>query len=127
MKSLSDASFFRVFDLIIAGSNPGLKKSHWTIDDVSARRERHSFSGRSYGFAIEVFTLYRSDRCGWKLLVAKEYWWKDDHDGAFRTIRWARLIAGSRPDAMAWFRAAESSLIGRRDEPAPIDLSGKHH
>ncbi len=117
MKSFSDASFFRVFELMVAASNPGLKMSHWTIDNVSVERDRHSFSGRTYGFAIEVFTLSRSDRrswrlivTNWRLIVTKEYWWNGSQDRPLRTVRWGRVTSGSRTEALAWFRATGKTL-----------------
>ncbi len=34
MKTLSDSSFFRTFDLLVGASNPRQKLDNWTIDDA---------------------------------------------------------------------------------------------
>ena len=74
MKSFAHPSFFRLFDLLLSLTNPGLKRSHWTHDGVQFERERHSVTGPRHGLAIEIFTLTRSGRHGWSLMVVKEYW-----------------------------------------------------
>ena len=110
MKSLSGTSFFRLFDLLVATSNPGLKLDRWAIDDVHFERERHSFSGRTHCFSIEVCMLSRPGRRRWTLMVAKEYWWEGGHKRAIKALRWSRPIEGSRRDIMAWLRTKETVL-----------------
>lgn len=73
MKNFVSPSFFRLFDLLMSIHNPGLKQSHWTLDGVEYARERHSYSGPTNGFVFEAFTLTRSGRRGWMLVVVKEY------------------------------------------------------
>jgi hypothetical protein len=34
MKTFASPSFFRVFDLVLSGTNPGLKLSRWSGDGV---------------------------------------------------------------------------------------------
>jgi hypothetical protein len=104
MKSLASPSLFRAIDLLLARSNPSLKLSHWTYEDVDCERERHSFSGSSHGFAIEIATLTRPGRHGWKLMVVKEFWWAGNHGRELRNSHWAQLISGNRNDALAWLR-----------------------
>ena len=41
MKTLASASFFRVFDLLLGTSNPGLRLDAWEIGDVRFEHERH--------------------------------------------------------------------------------------
>ena len=106
MKSLASPSFFRLFDLLVSHTNPGLKVSHWTFDE----RERHSFMGPKHGVAIEIFTLMRSGRRGWTLMVSKEYWWVGQEGRALKNLRWARATSGQRRDMMAWLRAQELAL-----------------
>jgi hypothetical protein len=60
MKSLSNASFFRSFDLLVGETNPGQKLDDWKVDDVQFERERHSFSGRTHCYVIDVFTVFAS-------------------------------------------------------------------
>jgi hypothetical protein len=45
MKSLLGTSFFRLFDMLAATNNQGLRLNRWAVDDVRFERERHSFSG----------------------------------------------------------------------------------
>jgi|SRR5580704_1495680 hypothetical protein len=110
MKSLAHPSFFRVFDLLVGATNPGLKLSSWTRDDIAWERERHSFTGPTHGQAIEVFTATRSGRHGWSLMIVKEYWWVGKESKAVKAVRWAKPIDGRRSDIMDWFRDQEASL-----------------
>jgi len=110
MKSLASPSFFRLFDLLVSHTNPGLKLSRWTFDGVEFERERHSFMGPKHGVAIEIFTLMRGGRRGWALMVTKEYWWVGEESRALKNLRWARPTSGQRSDIMAWLRAQEAAL-----------------
>jgi hypothetical protein len=117
MKSLASPSFFRLFDLLVSHTNPGLKLSRWTFDGVEFERERHSFLGPKHGVAIEIFTLMRGGRRGWTLMVTKEYWWVGEESKALKNLRWARATSGQRSDIMAWLRAQEAAL-DRASNPA---------
>jgi hypothetical protein len=123
MKSLARPSFFRLFDLLISHTNPGLKLSRWTFDGVEFERERHSFMGPRHGVAIEIFTLTRGGRRGWTLMVTKEYWWVGKESKALKTLRWARPTSGQRADIMSWLRTQEAalerslSIAGTTDRP----------
>ena len=113
MKSFASSSFFRVFDMLLSAANPGMKQSQWTIDGVDCGHERHSFSGPTHGFAIEIFTLTRPGKRGWSLMVVKEFWWSGKQMDAGRMPHWAKLTSGQRADVFAWFRAQELSLEQR--------------
>src|SRR6266568_2423055 len=110
MKSFARPSFFRLFDLLLSKTNPGLKLSRWTFDGVEFERERHSFMGPKHGLTIEIVTLTRSGRRGWSLMVTKEYWWAGAESKAFKNLRWARPLGGQRSDLFAWLRAQEAAL-----------------
>jgi hypothetical protein len=110
MKSLSRPSFFRVFDLLLSTSNPGLKRSCWSHDGVVIERERHSFMGPRHGLTIEIFTLTHEGRRGWSLMVTREYWWAGAEGKAFKNVRWARPLSGQRRDILAWLQSQEASL-----------------
>jgi len=110
MKSFARPSFFRVFDLLVSTTNPGLKLTRWTHDGVTFERERHSFSGPRHGLTIEIITLARAGRRPWTLMVTKEYWWAGPDSKAFKNLRWARPLNGQRTDILAWMRAQESAL-----------------
>jgi len=110
MKSLARPSFFRVFDLLLGMTNPGLKLASWTHDGVTWERERHSFTGPKHGQTIEIVTLSRSGKRGWSVMVVKEYWWVGKESKALKALRWAKPIDGRHGDILAWFRAQEAAL-----------------
>jgi len=113
MKTLASASFFRVFDLLLGTSNPGLRLDAWEIGDVRFEHERHSYNGRSHCFTIEMFLLTRSGRRGWQLMVVKEYWWDGGHRRSIKTSRWSQPTGGNRRDILAWLREQEQALDRR--------------
>ena len=110
VKSLARPSFFRMFDLLLSSTNPGMKRSRWTHDSVDFERERHSFTCSRHSIVIEIFTLTRSGRRGWSLMVTKEYWWAGPDATPFKNLRWARPLSGERSDLFAWLRAQEAAL-----------------
>src|SRR5262249_39119088 len=110
MKSLGSPSFFRVFDLLLSASNPGLKRSRWTCDGVEFERERHSFAGANHGFAVDIVTLQQAGRRGWSLMVAKECWWAGAESKSLKSLRWARPTRGQGRDILAWMRTQEAAL-----------------
>jgi hypothetical protein len=114
MKNFAHPSFFRLFDLLLSLTNPRLERSRWTHDGVEFERERHSVTGPKHGLVIEIFTLTRSGRRGWSLMVIKEYWWAGEENKALKNLRWARPISGRRDDILVWLRTQEAK-IGHRD------------
>jgi hypothetical protein len=110
MKSLARPSFFRMFDLLLSSTNPGMTRSRWTHEGVDFERERHSFTSSRHGIVIEIFTLTRNGRRGWSLMVTKEYWWVGPDAKPFKNLRWARPLSGERSDLFAWLRAQEAAL-----------------
>ncbi len=110
MKNLARPSFFRVFDLLLGKTNPGLKLSSWMHDGVAWERERNSFTGPKHGQTIEIFTLTRPGKHGWSVMIVKEYWWVGKESRALKAMRWAKPIDGERGDIMQWFRAQEAAL-----------------
>ena len=113
MKSFARPPFFRLFDLLLSLSNPGLKRSRWTHDGVEFERERHSVMTPKHGLVIEIFTLRRPGRRPWSLMVTKEYWWAGEESKALKNLRWARPTSGQRGDILSWLRAQEAK-IGRQ-------------
>jgi hypothetical protein len=110
MKNFAGASFFRTFDLLMSVTNPGAKLSQWVVAGVACRRERHSFAGAGYGFAVEVFQLTRCGRRSWALLVVREFWWGAQAGEPLKRLHWARPIGGRRVDILAWFLEQEGKL-----------------
>lgn len=110
VRSLARPSFFRMFDLLVSTSNPGMKRTRWTHDRVEFERERHSFTSSRHGIVIEIFTLTRGGRHGWSLMVTKEYWWAGPEATPFKNLRWARPLSGERSDLFTWLRAQEAAL-----------------
>jgi hypothetical protein len=118
LKSFVSPSFFRLFDMLMSTTNPGFKRARWSFEGVDCEHERHSFTGRAHGFAVETTTLTRGGRRAWSLLVVKEFWWTGEASDAARITRWARPTAGNRGDILGWLRTQELALarteIGRR-------------
>jgi hypothetical protein len=110
MKNFAHPSFFRLFDLLLSLTNPGLKRSHWSHEGVEFERERHSVMGPRHGFVVEITTLTRPGHRGWSLMVIKEYWWAGEESKALKNLRWARPTTGQRGDMLAWLRAQESKI-----------------
>jgi hypothetical protein len=110
VKSLARPSFFRVFDLLLSTTNPGLKLSSWTRDGIEWMRERHSFAGFNHGQTIEIVTMTRPGKRGWSLMVVKEYWWVGKDSKPVKALRWAKPIEGQRIRIIEWFRAQEARL-----------------
>jgi hypothetical protein len=110
VRSLARPSFFRMFDLLVSTSNPGMKRTRWTHDGVGFERERHSFTSSRHGIVIEIFTLTRGGRHGWSLMVTKEYWWAGPDAAPFKNLRWARPLSGQRSDLFTWLRVQEAAL-----------------
>ena len=113
MKSLARPSFFRIFELLLGTTNPGLKLSSWTHDGVIWERERHSFTGAKHGQTIEIFTLTRPGKRGWSVMIVKEYWWVGKESRAVKELRWAKPIDGQRTEILNWFRAKEAEFDRR--------------
>lgn len=110
VKSLARPSFFRLFDLLVSITNPGLKRPHWSHDGVDFERERHSVMGPRHGFVVEITTLTRPGRRGWSLMVIKEYWWAGEESKALKNLRWARPTSGQRGDILSWLRTQEAKI-----------------
>lgn len=110
MKNLASASFFRLFDLMVNTTNPGLKSSHWTYSGVEWVRNRYSMTSQMHDIIIEIFTLTRPGRRHWSLMVTKEHWWAGAKTEAIKSVRWARPVGGRRTDIMEWLREREREL-----------------
>ncbi|HEY7248695.1 MAG TPA: hypothetical protein VH678_32935 [Xanthobacteraceae bacterium] len=110
MKSLARPSFFRLFDLLQARSNPGLKLARWTHDGVEFERQRQSFTNPMYGLVTEIVILSRTGRRAWSLMVTKQYWWAGSDGKPFKNMRWARPLSGHRSDLIVWLKEQEKLL-----------------
>jgi hypothetical protein len=110
MRNLASPSFFRAFDIVMNASNPGAKRSCWTFDGVECERERHSFTGPRHGVTLEIHTLTRTGKRGWRLMVVKEYWWGGQESKVLKMTHWAKPLTGQRADILAWLRARETNI-----------------
>jgi hypothetical protein len=107
MKNLAHPSFFRVADLLVAESNPGLKRSSWPHDGVAWEWERHSFTGLKHGLSIEIVTVTRPGRRGWSVMIVKEYWWIGSEGRALKALRRSKPTAGQSSDILDLFLAVK--------------------
>jgi len=110
MKNFASQSFYRTFDLLLSTISPNAKGSSWTYDGVEWVRDRYSITGRTHGIIIEIFTLTRSGRNGWSVMITKENWWAGTESEAIKSSRWARPTSGRRRDILEWFREQELRL-----------------
>jgi hypothetical protein len=110
MKNLASPSFFRFFDLLLAITNPALKRSRWNYEGVELTRERYNFMSSEHGFSCDIVRMDRAGRNGWSLMVVKEYWWIGEDAKTTKTMHWTRPMRGKRIDMMAWLRAQEAAL-----------------
>jgi hypothetical protein len=107
MKRLGDNSFFHFFDRMVLSHDPTLELDRWSVDSVTWTRERHSFTGQTHSFIMEVFTGIYPGHGGWSLMVVQEHWWNGTQK---RSHRWVLLTSGHRADAMAWLKKQEKSF-----------------
>lgn len=107
MKSLSDASFFNLFDRLVARGRVPLAAGRWRFGGAEWESARHSFTGAAHGFVAEIVTVEGE---GWLLLVAKEYWWAAGKEDALKNQRWAKVAKGKQDTVMAWLRKQEKAL-----------------
>jgi hypothetical protein len=122
MKSFARPSFFRVFDLLLSTTNPGLQQASWSHDGIAWERERHSFTGTNHGQTIEIVTLTRPGKRGWSLMVVKEYWWAGKENKPIKALRWAKPVDGQRLQILEWFRSQELALAPKAAVRDPTSL-----
>jgi hypothetical protein len=106
---IGDASFFRIVDRLLSAGTTRTPTTHWSIDSVEWDRERHSYSGATHGFTIEVTTGVSAGRPGGTLRVVKEYW-RDGRGESTRDLQWAHVEAGSRAQIVDWLKRQERAL-----------------
>ena len=114
MRRFGNSSFFRTFDYVVGLANPGLKLDRFVIDGITWTRERHSFAGQAYGFALDVFTGVCPGASGWTVTVVKEYWRGGGRSKSTKNIQWAAVHLGRKSDVMAWLTAQENILSHRQ-------------
>ncbi|MGB8276223.1 MAG: hypothetical protein WCF16_13240 [Alphaproteobacteria bacterium] len=111
MRGLNNRTFFNLWNLVLAATNPGLSRDRWTVGTVTWKRQRHSFRGPDFSFVMDVYTLDRNERGKrvWQLLMVVENWWDADREPV-RSAVWARALSGSQQAIVNWFRQQEKSL-----------------
>lgn len=130
MKSFADPGFFRVLDTLLsnAGAVPGTFKTHWKEDGGEFERSKHSCTAEDYSFTVEVCHLTHAGSRPWRLMAVKEYWHLGNNKELPRQVRWAKLLAGQRRDALAWFKLREAEIERRwaetSDRVRPLRSSG---
>ncbi len=92
---------------IVRSAQPNLDATAWMAGGASVRRERHRYSGQTYGFLIEITDISFSVRgqCKWHLIVVSEQWQQPGHGGMeLRNSNWLKLMKGSNSDVTHWIR-----------------------
>lgn len=126
MRNIGDPVFFRTFDMLVSAANPvgSRRKTKWQHDSTRWTFDRHSYQGESHAFSTMVHIVEGLTRVPWRLLVVREYWWRDDDTKAVREVRWAKLLDGDRREALAWFKGQDKLLNGLVPEEGPVDHGG---
>lgn len=98
-----------VFEItsIVRSAQPHLDANAWMAGGAAVRRERHRYTGQSYGFLIEITDISFSvrDQCKWHLIVVSEQWQQPGHAGMeLRNSNWLKLMKGSNSDVTHWIR-----------------------
>jgi hypothetical protein len=106
---IGDPAFFRIVDRLLGAGTSRTPRTQWSVDGVEWQRERHSYSGASHGFTIEVTTGVRAAASGWTLRVVKEYW-RDGKGESTRDLQWALIEGGNRVEVVAWLKRQERSF-----------------
>ena len=92
---------------IVRSAQPHLDANSWVAGGAAIRRERHRYSGQTYGFLIEMTDISYPARgqCKWHLIVVSEQWQEPGHGGMeLRNSNWLKLMKGSNSDVKHWIR-----------------------
>ena len=102
--------------MLVGEANKDLRLKTFAHRGVDWNRERHSFSGVVYGFAVDRYLISKPNPNGWSLLFVKEIWW-DENDKTIRSTEWAKQLSGDRSKIFEWLRSEERRVIGRSAAP----------
>lgn len=112
MRTFADPSFFRLIHTLIGEANSDLRFKTFAHRGVHWNRERHSFNGVVYGFAVDRYLISTPNPNGWSLLFVKEIWW-DENDKTIRSTEWAKPLSGDRSKILEWLRLEERRILAR--------------
>ncbi len=106
MLRLSRARIIQDIERLV-GQPPGCRgEQKWTVRGVACARTRHSFSGASYGFDLDVLRVASR---GWEILIVTEFW-RDAQDRPMQHPKWLKLISGSNKDVLRWLADNRDAL-----------------
>jgi hypothetical protein len=109
MKAFGDASFFRLFNSLVAEAGTGMGVFAWTHCGIQWVRNRHTFGHQLYSFGTDTFLLTRPGARSWSLLVVKEFW-QDTSGTSLRSGQWAKPLLGRKTDIRHWIQQEEKRL-----------------
>jgi hypothetical protein len=112
VRTFADPSFFRLIRTLIGEANPDLRFKTFAHRGADWNRERHSFNGVVYGFAVDRYLISTPNPNGWSLLFVKEIWW-DENNKTIRSTEWAKPLSGNRSKVLEWFRLEERRMLAR--------------
>lgn len=116
MRTFADPSFFRLIHTLIGEANSDLRSKAFAHRGAHWNRERHSFNGVVYGFAVDRYLISKPNPNGWCLLFVKEIWW-GENDKTIRSTEWAKLLSGNRSKILEWLRLEERRILARSAAP----------
>jgi hypothetical protein len=90
LANLNSGTFLNRWQIVHRTTIPSPDCGRWQVSGVDWR-QRHSFTGGGYSFAVEAHTLAfgRAEKPTWSLIVVVEHWWGSDKE-VLRTTTWTR-------------------------------------
>jgi hypothetical protein len=109
LANLNSGSFLNRWQIVHRATIPSPDCERWHVSGVDWHRQRHSFAGGGYSFAVEVHTLAfgRVEKPTWSLMVVVEHWWGSEKE-AMRTTTWTRCLAGTSAAIFNWVKDHEA-------------------
>lgn len=109
MANINSSSFLNCWQIVHRATIPNPDCERWRVSEVDWHRQRHTFAGGGYSFAIEVHTLVAApkDNPTWSLMVVVEHWSDREHE-ALRTTTWARRLTGNSNTIVGWVKSHEA-------------------
>jgi hypothetical protein len=113
MSRLGNARTIADIEFVIDAPSPGTDRNAWTACGVDCARDRHRFSGQTYGFAFEVLHLRfrETTRTGWHLVIVSETWRFEGARSEPRATKSLKLLSGKAADVLSWMRHHRSAKL----------------
>jgi hypothetical protein len=113
MAKITKASIISDIEYIVDAPSPAVERRRWQVQGVECLRDRHRFSGQSYGFAIDVLQMRfaRTGRTIWRLVLVTEGWRVAEGDRVLRQNKWLKMINGKASDVIDWVQRCRAQKL----------------